>query len=264
MLHDISIVRPMTKGRQQITLAAMKQKNPHGVRNPVRVKVLHDISIVRPMTKERHQITLAAMKQRQPLQHGCVYHIYNRGNNRENLFREERNYRYFLQLYARHVSPVADTFAYCLLRNHFHLLVRTKGPQEPSRGSEPREGYPPTPTPTQAFSHCFNAYAQGFNKAYGRTGSLFESSFKRIEVTTDRYFTQLLFYIHFNPQKHGFVKDFREWPWSSYSSLLDTKPTRLQRAEVMDWFGNTQHFQNFHQGIVDEKAIATLIGDDFD
>jgi putative transposase len=61
-----------------------------------------------------------------PLQHGSYYHIYNRGVNRENLFVEERNYRYFLQLYASHIEPIAETYAYCLLRNHFHFLVQIK------------------------------------------------------------------------------------------------------------------------------------------
>jgi len=60
------------------------------------------------------------------LQSGVYYHIYNRGNNRENLFLEEKNYPYFLFLYEKHIEPVADTYAYCLMRNHFHLLVRIK------------------------------------------------------------------------------------------------------------------------------------------
>jgi len=61
-----------------------------------------------------------------PLCYGQYYHIYNRGNNRENIFVEERNYRYFLKLYVKYIEPVADTYAYCLLRNHFHFLVRIK------------------------------------------------------------------------------------------------------------------------------------------
>jgi REP element-mobilizing transposase RayT len=61
-----------------------------------------------------------------PLEPGCYYHIYNRGNNGEDLFREQRNYAYFFKLYAHLVSPVADTFVYCLMRNHFHLLIRIK------------------------------------------------------------------------------------------------------------------------------------------
>ena len=58
------------------------------------------------------------------LEPGQYYRIFNRGNNREKLFVEERNYRYFLELYAKHIMPVAETYAYCLLRNHFHILVR--------------------------------------------------------------------------------------------------------------------------------------------
>jgi len=65
-----------------------------------------------------------------PLQYGRYYHIYNRGNNRENIFIDGRNYSHFLKLYTRYVEPVADTYAYCLLRNHFHFLVRIKTVEE--------------------------------------------------------------------------------------------------------------------------------------
>src|SRR5262245_41858037 len=134
---------------------------------------------------------------------GHYYHVYNRGNNRENIFREERNYRYFRDLYAAHVEPVAETFAYCLLKNHFHLLIRIKD----------------VPAPAQAFSNLFNAYPKSINKAHGRTGSLFQKPFQRLTVTNERYFLQLIFYIHFNPQKHGLVTRFRDWPWTSYHAL---------------------------------------------
>ena len=69
-----------------------------------------------------------------PLRRGACDHIYNRGNSAENLFREERNYPHFLKLYARHVEPIAETFAYCLLKNHFHLLVRIKDPDPDPKG----------------------------------------------------------------------------------------------------------------------------------
>ena len=65
-----------------------------------------------------------------PLRHGRVYHIYNRGVNRENIFLEKRNYLHFLKLYAQHITPIAYTYAYCLLRNHFHLMVQVKTPEE--------------------------------------------------------------------------------------------------------------------------------------
>jgi len=197
------------------------------------------------------------MKTTAPLQPGHYYHIYNRGNNREDLFREERNYRYFLQLYARHVHSIADTFAYCLMRNHFHLLVRIKETSQVLETCEVSEF-----KPSQHFSNLFNAYTKAINKAYRRTGSLFEERFGRIEVTSDRYFLQLIFYIHFNPQKHGFVDDFREWAWSSYHTLRAAGDTKLNRAEVINWFGDAAKYEAFHRGRVDEKAVATLIDED--
>ena len=100
----------------------------------------------------------------EPLQYGLTYHIFNRGNNGETIFREERNYRHFLQLYAQHVRPIADTYAYCLLPHHFHLLVSMK--EESSLS--PRDRKPPS----QHFSNLFNACARAFNRAHGRRGSL--------------------------------------------------------------------------------------------
>jgi putative transposase len=202
------------------------------------------------------------MKTTAPLRPGHYYHIYNRGNNREDLFREERNYRYFLQLYARHVLPIAITFAYCLMRNHFHFLVRIReAVLQTSQVSETCEVLTPRQV-SQNFSNFFNAYTKSINKAYGRTGSLFEERFGRIEVTTDAYFANLIFYIHFNPQKHGFVDDFRDWPWSSYHTLQAAGDTKLERGEVMDWFGGKSQFEEFHRGLVDEKAVAALIDED--
>jgi putative transposase len=197
-----------------------------------------------------------------PLQPGHYYHIYNRGNNREDLFREERNYRYFLKLYAHHILPVADTYAYCLLRNHFHLLTRIKTEEELKAEQILPASKLVDFKPSQYFSNLFNAYTKAINKAYERTGSLFEERFGRIEVTTDAYFVNLIFYIHFNPQKHGFVKDFRDWPWSSYSALRGTGNTQLNRADALGWFGSDKQFEEFHRGMVDERAIATLLDED--
>ncbi len=198
------------------------------------------------------------------LEPGHYYHIFNRGNNREDIFREERNYPYFLRLYANHIEPVADTFAYCLLRNHFHLLVRIKTSQasKTSQVSETCEVF--SRDVIQRFSNFFNAYAKAFNKAYQRTGSLFQERFGRIEVADDRYFVALVRYIHFNPQKHGFVQDFREWPYSSYHAHLSAKPTRLKRDEVLSWFNGPSRFAEAHEQDVDEARIRPLVADDFD
>jgi putative transposase len=201
------------------------------------------------------------MKTLASLQPGGYYHIYNRGNNREDLFREERNYRYFLQLYIHHIYPIADMFAYCLMRNHFHLLVRIKTAEEYRAWNGSEIGEVPF-KPSQYFSNLFNAYTKAINKAYQRTGSLFEERFGRVQVTSDAYFMNLIFYIHFNPQKHKFVDDFREWPWSSYGALHAPADTKLKRAEVMKWFGGERQFEAFHRGMVDERAIAFLVAED--
>ena len=205
-----------------------------------------------------------------PLVPGMYYHIYNRGNNRENLFLEKRNYPYFLSLYARHIEPIADTYAYCLMRNHLHVSLRIKTEdeylqQQTSRVLETREVLKPKKfNPSQAFSNLFNAYAKAINKGYGRTGSLFEERFGRIPVTNDSYFTNLIFYIHYNPQKHGFVDDFRDWEWSSYHALAGTGETKLKRDEVLSMFNGRKGFEEFHQGMVDEKKLAMLIDEEFE
>jgi|CXWL01.1.fsa_nt_gi REP element-mobilizing transposase RayT len=208
-----------------------------------------------------------------PLVPGMYYHIYNRGNNRENLFIEQRNYPYFLSLYKKHIEPIADTYAYCLLRNHFHTSLRIKTEEEylqqlqqTSRVSETREVSDTKKkfNPSQAFANFFNAYAKAINKGYGRTGSLFEERFGRIPVTNDSYFTTLIFYIHYNPQKHGFVADFRDWQWSSYHALIGNGQTKLKRDEVLDIFDGIKGFEEFHQGMMDEKKLAKLIDEEFE
>jgi hypothetical protein len=90
--------------------------------------------------------------------------------------------------------------------------------------------------PSQHFSNLFNAYAKAINKAYQRTGSLFEKRFGRIEVTSDAYFCSLVFYIHFNPQKHQFVNDFRQWSCSSYNTLCTTNAP--SSSAMKSWNGS--------------------------
>jgi REP element-mobilizing transposase RayT len=205
------------------------------------------------------------MQKTVPLEPGHYYHIYNRGNNREDIFREEQNYSYFLKLYAKHIEPVAEAFAYCLLKNHFHLSVRIKTSiyeEQTSRVSKTREVS--SGDPSQSFSNFFNAYAKAFNKTYNRTGRLFQERFGRILVTSDRYFVALIRYIHRNPQKHGFVTDFRDWPYSSYHAHLSANTTRLKRDEVLSWFDGKEGFAKIHESHLDDKIVLPLVPDDFD
>ncbi|MBU1661839.1 MAG: transposase [Chloroflexi bacterium] len=179
------------------------------------------------------------------LQYEQYYHIYNRGNNRETLFRQERNYHYFMELYARHIYAVAETFAYCLLPNHFHFAVRIKSESDIAEVLLKRNPHKSL-DPGQNFGNLFNAYTKTINNAYGRTGSLFEKPFHRKPVTDDNYFRRLVLYIHRNPQKHGLIDDFRLWPFSSYASLFSDQPTRLIRDEVLAAFGDIETFIQQH------------------
>lgn len=97
---------------------------------------------------------------------GVIYHIYNRGNNRENLFIETRNYTYFMKLYARYIEPVVETYAYCLLRNHFHLLVRILDPQD-WQSSEDCQSLKSLKSPSQAFSNLFSTYTKPSTRPTG-------------------------------------------------------------------------------------------------
>ncbi|MFN0035999.1 MAG: transposase [Saprospiraceae bacterium] len=193
-----------------------------------------------------------------PMQCGVFYHVYNRGINGEDLFKEARNYSYFLKLYAKYIPPVAETYAYCLLKNHFHLLIRVRSEEEVIRntgGLNVNVGrvLNPSDVATEAtkrisnqFSKLFNSYAQAINKAYGRTGGLFEELFRRIPVDDEDYRVQAVYYIHANPQKHGFVADFRDYPYSSYHAHLSKLDTQLRRTELMDWFGDADAYEKYH------------------
>ena len=196
-----------------------------------------------------------------PLQPGCYYHIFNRGNNRENIFIEARNYDYFMNLYARYIEPLADTYAYCLMRNHFHFLVRIREEDETLKVSKT---FRVSIDASHAFSNLFNAYAKAINKAHDRTGSLFEHPFGRLQIDSKDHFTRLIVYIHQNPQKHGFVKDFRQWPYSSYRALISSLATFLKRQEILEWFGGREGFVNLHQGLVQGKVLGQFTSGDPD
>jgi REP element-mobilizing transposase RayT len=190
-----------------------------------------------------------------PLQYGNYYHIYNRGNNRENIFIEERNYHYFLELYAKYIEQIADTFAYCLLRNHFHFFIRVKEISEFEDTSK-------IPSPSHEFGNLFNAYAKAINKAYGRTGSLFQNPFGRNVITSEEHLHHLIIYIHRNPQKHGFVADYRAYPFSSYQAMISNKRTQVQRETVLSWFDGYDHFVMCHEQEMDDSVLGYLVSDD--
>lgn len=169
---------------------------------------------------------------------GAVYHVYNRGNNQEDIFIEEKNYPYFLTLLKKYLIPVADIYAYCLLKNHFHLALRIKDEDLLTEKLKKK--------PYLAFSNLFNAYSKAINIAYNRRGSLFQEHLHRIRVEDEEYLMQLIAYIHLNPVKHGFTDDFKLYKYSSYQAYISEKPTSIEKNYILNLFGDKINFEYWH------------------
>jgi putative transposase len=184
------------------------------------------------------------MQKIEPLLPGKYYHIFNRGIDSCNLFQVPENYEYFLGLYDQYISPMADTFAWVLMPNHFHFLVRIKVKNE--IGSKP---------PHQNFSNLFNAYSKAINKRFLRHGSLFERPFKRKLIDNKEYLKQVILYIHNNPLHHGFCDHPVGYPWSSYLTCISLKPTKLHRETVVGWFDDVANFKFVHDQKIEVKRI---------
>ena len=196
---------------------------------------------------------------------GKFYHIYNHGNGSDNLFRTDENYHYFLKKFADHVNPIADTFAWCLMPNHFHFLIQIKEEEEVldyykllKPGKDLSGFHNLTGLVSKSFSNFFNGYTKAYNEKFNRKGKLFLQSFKRKEVTNGEYLCKLIYYIHSNPVHHGFTKSVDEWTYSSYQSFLSLKPTKVQRDEVLKLFYGTEEFTRFHKQPVDRKIMLEM------
>ena len=183
------------------------------------------------------------------IEEGYFYHIYNRGNNSEKIFFSEENYAYFLKLLTKYIFPVADIYAYCLLNNHFHILVRIKEKNEIeinklkfSTVEKPKEV-----SASRQFSHFLNAYSQAVNKKYARTGSLFEKRFERKRISNNHYLRQVILYINTNPLKHNLVEKPEDYKWSSYNSHISNAKTKLKRKEVIELFDDVENFVLCHK-----------------
>jgi len=199
-----------------------------------------------------------------PLEEDRFYHIYNRGNNSEQLFFTNANYEFFIRQYDNFLSDYVDTFAFCLLPNHFHLLIRVKPIKDLKVSLEKNETLLKVPHFEKAkplrsvsaqFQKLFTSYSMAINKQEGRHGSLFEKPFRRIEVSSTQYLANLVFYIHANPQLHGLCDDFRHYPWSSYDRILKTKPSKLCKKEVIEWFDDKENYLAYHSQKADIAAI---------
>jgi REP element-mobilizing transposase RayT len=187
------------------------------------------------------------MEKYELLEPGNFYHVYNHGVGGRNVFIEPDNYQYFLGLYDKYISAIADTYAWALMPNHFHFLVKLKEPSEiltnPFGVENPERV---KNLHSNQFSKLFNAYAQALNKRYGNRGGLFEKRFKRKRINNPVWLKSAILYIHNNPVHHGFCSHPLEYPWTSYMSCISIKPTKIVREKVVGWFDNNANFITLH------------------
>ena len=173
---------------------------------------------------------------------GAWYHITSRGNERKEVYKSKRDRDQFLSyLESAHERYGAGIHVYCLMNNHYHLLLET-----------PRSNL------SQILHHINGAYTTYFNIKRNRSGHLFQGRYKAILVDKDAYCKELSRYIHLNPVRAGMVEKPSEYTWSSYAYYigLRKRPEWLTTDFILGYFGKStkesqKTYRQFH-----EKAIG--------
>ena len=164
---------------------------------------------------------------------GHYYHIFNRGCNREPIFFMEDNYRYLLHRMKATISVYGvGIIAYCLMPNHYHLLVR----QDTDR---PLSDW---------LKAVFIGYTQAVNKQQNRRGTLFEGRARNKVIEKDEYLAHLICYIHLNPVVAGLAKKPEHWQYSNFLECVGQRDGTLYDRQFMnDHFGSTEAYRKFFQ-----------------
>lgn len=190
-----------------------------------------------------------------PLVPGGQYHVFSRAVGDEKVFRDPRNYLFFLERYYDHISPVADTYCFCLLPNHFHCLIRIKDEQtiqkyfEEIKKDKTFQSDLASDFIMERFSNLLNSYVKSLNKVYGRKGGLFMDYMRRVLIESEAQFLHTTFYIHNNPVHHNYCNDLREWIWSSFNQIVGGSVTALLREELLKEFGGLDRFIEYHNQV---------------
>ncbi|MET4107479.1 transposase [Hymenobacter sp. UYP22] len=148
------------------------------------------------------------------LQPSKLYHVYNRGNNQELLFYKPENYRYFLVKMRQYLAPHVRILAWCLMPNHFHLLLAT--PDDFN-----------SPAYSQAVRTWLSSYTRAIQRQENRTGSLFQQHTRAKELDTEQYASICFCYIHQNPLRAGLARNAQQWVWSSYLDYIGLRAGTL-------------------------------------
>jgi len=232
-------------------------------------------------------------KYTEALQPEKYYHIYNRGNNGDNLFYRKSNYEYFLKKIDEYLSDFLIVHAFCLIPNHFHLLVEIKSDKEIIETIFTKEKYKKLLSKnlpdlqndnksarflksgrfnretdenlskilSKQFSYFFISYSKSINKQENRRGSLFEKPFKRKSINSEEYYRYLIYYIHHNPVHHGLRDDYSNYQWSSYKRILSKKASKLPKQRIISEFDNKENYIYYHSQEHDAEKYKDIIID---
>lgn len=170
---------------------------------------------------------------------GALYHITARGNEQQTIFRDETDRQHFLKLFGHEILQQRwRCYAYCLMGNHYHLLLDT-----------------PEPNLSRGMRRLNGSYTQRFNWRHHRVGHLLQGRFKSLLVERESYLLELCRYVVLNPVRAGMVSLPQEWAWSSYGAMAggSAAPVWLDVAGVLGLF-DTDHMrarQAYQQFVAD-------------
>ncbi len=161
---------------------------------------------------------------------GEIYHVFNRGNNRGVIFPRRQNYKYFLRGIEKYVKGYCDILSWCLMPNHFHMLIHANANTVPLI----QDGGIDCQQFSQGIKQLLSSYAKGINRQEGRTGSLFQQHTKGLHVSASSrdYALTAFHYVHQNPMKAGLVDCMEDWEFSSFREYLGKESTLLCNREL--------------------------------
>ena len=201
----------------------------------------------------------------EPFEEEKFLHIICKSVGGVRLFRNDEHRLYFLNKYSQYTNGYLDTYSYILLDNHVHLLVKCKSlsslisflkekPKKELKSHQQKFLLNEIEFKTACelqLKDFFIAYAMAFNKSVKRAGGLFAKPFKRIEIKDDSHLINAIIYIHTNVVKHQITKNFKNYKWSSFSTIISDKSTLLKRKEILELFNGKEEFIKVHTENVD-------------
>ena len=172
---------------------------------------------------------------------GNYYHLYNRGVNRQPIFFNQENWRFFIRKMRQYFLPdLLDVLAYCLMPNHYHILVYLKTENISDKVMQP----------------FGTSYVKAVNKQQKRVGPLYQGPFKARHVDSEDYLVCLTRYIHLNPVRARLVDRPAEWPYSSYCDYIGMRHgTLAQTGFILSQFVSYTAYRDFVEGGSEPRSL---------